>query len=63
MSHWYEIFSTGQTPGAGSYECLRCGKVVQLDDDEQLPRCPHCKQQSFSRNTDPPPTTSFLLCL
>ncbi|MFH2036945.1 MAG: hypothetical protein ABIJ45_11120 [Candidatus Zixiibacteriota bacterium] len=34
---------TGSKPGLGIYLCLRCGKLLRLDQkNDRLPPCPKC---------------------
>ena len=34
-------------PGKGKYRCLKCGFVIELDDNEELPLCPMCGFEEF----------------
>lgn len=35
--------NTGEKPGKGSYNCVKCGQKVVLDDNtDTLPPCPLC---------------------
>lgn len=36
--------SANTTPGAGNYQCTKCGYVVTLNSDtDKLPVCPKCR--------------------
>ncbi|TCO08352.1 zinc ribbon-containing protein [Natronoflexus pectinivorans] len=40
--------TTGEKPGTGDYKCTKCGKVVNLtDDNESLPVCPVCGHKEW----------------
>lgn len=40
--------TTGEKPGKGLYECIKCGQLVRLDDHtDTLPPCPSCNGTEF----------------
>lgn len=44
------VYDTGEkfATKAGKYKCLRCGKVITLDEDtDRLPPCPKCNGTEF----------------
>lgn len=42
------MYSTGEKPGTGTYQCTACGQLVNLDDhDDTLPPCPKCGETQF----------------
>ena len=42
------MYKTGQKPGKGSYRCVTCGTVVNLDDNKDtLPPCPSCNGTTY----------------
>ena len=45
-----KTYKTGDKPGKGSYQCLKCGKVITLSQDsEALPVCPVCKYTEWKK--------------
>lgn len=42
-------FSAGTLAGAGSFSCGECGFTVSLDPLEEVPYCPSCGSESFTR--------------
>jgi DNA-directed RNA polymerase subunit RPC12/RpoP len=44
-----ESIETGTLAGIGSFSCGRCGYVVNLANDDELPRCPGCGGTEFIR--------------
>ncbi|NLK72755.1 MAG: zinc ribbon-containing protein [Clostridiales bacterium] len=41
-------YSTGEKPGAGTYQCTKCGQIVVLDDStDTLPPCPKCNNTTY----------------
>lgn len=37
------MYTTGQKPGKGRYQCTKCGHIITLDDDtDTLPPCKSC---------------------
>ncbi len=45
-------YNTGEKPGAGDYECTKCGQIVTLDDNtDTLPPCPKptCHNTEFNK--------------
>lgn len=43
-------YSTGEKPGKGTYQCTKCGEIVNLDDDtDTLPPCPRCNNTTFRK--------------
>ncbi|MFR5047963.1 MAG: zinc ribbon-containing protein [Faecalispora sporosphaeroides] len=56
--YWYKIankggdtmYSTGEKPGKGNYQCTTCGEIVHLDDDtDTLPPCPKCNRTTYRK--------------
>lgn len=44
------MYTTGQKPGKGDYECTNCGFVLTLDDNtDTLPPCPNCSETEFNK--------------
>lgn len=44
------MYSTGEKPGKGTYQCISCGQKVVLDDqDDTLPPCPRCDKTQFTK--------------
>ncbi|MCI1640604.1 MAG: zinc ribbon-containing protein [Bacteroidales bacterium] len=44
------MYKTGEKPGKGWYRCLKCGKVIELNDDsDTLPPCPKCKGTEWTK--------------
>lgn len=41
------ICSTGDRPGEGTYKCYCCGSKVNLQDNEELPKCEGCGGTCF----------------
>ncbi len=42
--------SANQTPGAGNYQCTKCGLIVTLKSPtEKLPVCPKCRATEYIR--------------
>jgi DNA-directed RNA polymerase subunit RPC12/RpoP len=42
------MYSTGQKPGNGIYQCTKCGQIVRLDDNsDTLPPCPKCENTTY----------------
>ena len=42
------MFTTGQKPGKGTYQCVSCGQLVVLDDHtDTLPPCPKCGRTRY----------------
>jgi predicted RNA-binding Zn-ribbon protein involved in translation (DUF1610 family) len=46
-----ESFSAGTLAGAGSFRCDSCGFAVALQELDQVPTCPECGGQEFSRSS------------
>lgn len=43
-------YKTGDKPGKGSYRCLNCGYVVELENDgDTLPECPNCGHKVYEK--------------
>jgi hypothetical protein len=40
-------FTTGEFPGAGTYFCVECGSQLSIQEDDRLPSCPRCENESF----------------
>jgi predicted nucleic acid-binding Zn-ribbon protein len=40
---------SGTLAGIGSFQCEECGYVVNLANDDELPRCPGCGGTAFTR--------------
>jgi len=37
------MYKTGEKPGKGTYQCVKCGQRKVLDDhDDRLPPCTSC---------------------
>jgi DNA-directed RNA polymerase subunit RPC12/RpoP len=44
------MVSTGEKPGKGTYQCLRCGQLVELDNaTDELPPCPKCLYTEYQK--------------
>lgn len=42
------MYSTGEKPGIGTYQCVNCGTIIHLDDNtDTLPPCPKCDKTTF----------------
>ena len=40
--------SANQAPGAGNYQCTKCGLVVSINSPtEKLPVCPKCRATEY----------------
>jgi hypothetical protein len=44
-----ESIESGTLAGIGSFRCARCAYVVNLANDDELPRCPGCGGTEFVR--------------
>ena len=44
-----ESLTTGTLAGTGSFRCEECGYVVTLAAADELPACPGCHGENFSR--------------
>ena len=44
-----QSIESGTLAGIGSFQCGRCGYVVNLANDDALPRCPGCGGTEFER--------------
>jgi predicted RNA-binding Zn-ribbon protein involved in translation (DUF1610 family) len=44
-------FSTGVTPGAGTFFCVDCGSQLSLLETDALPECPRCGATDFRRDS------------
>jgi DNA-directed RNA polymerase subunit RPC12/RpoP len=44
-----DSFTSGMFVGTGSFRCIRCQYTLTLDGAEQLPVCPECGGQEFTR--------------
>ena len=57
VPHYYEsreevneMYTTGEKPGKGSYQCMVCGEIVVLDDNtDTLPPCPKCHNTTYRK--------------
>jgi len=37
------IYTEGENPGKGIYECIKCNQLIELDENSaKLPACPKC---------------------
>ena len=46
------MLKTGDIPGKGTYKCLKCGKIVTLENDtDALPVCPKMRQQNLDEGS------------
>ncbi len=44
------MLKTGDTPGKGTYKCLKCGKIITLENDtDALPVCPRCGNKTWEK--------------
>jgi FHA domain/Zinc-ribbon containing domain len=52
-----ESYSSGSSPGAGTFSCLDCSSHVSLRELDTLPECPRCGRSRFRRASmfDPSP--------
>ena len=46
-----ESIESGTLAGIGSFRCADCDYVVNLANDDALPRCPGCGGQEFVRTS------------
>ncbi len=44
-----KVILAGETPGAGDYRCLKCGYIITIADGEELPICPMCGFEQWSK--------------
>lgn len=44
-------YSTGATPGEGTFFCLICGSQLSLIETDRLPDCPRCGGSKFRRDS------------
>ena len=44
-----EAFSAGTLAGAGSFRCESCGYGIALQERDQVPACPECGGDTFTR--------------
>ncbi len=43
----HPVFKTGEKPGNGIYQCVKCGKfAICRSPEDILPNCPKCKVPS-----------------
>lgn len=43
-------YTTGEKPGKGTYQCIKCTAIVRLDDNtDTLPPCPKCNGTEFKK--------------
>ncbi len=40
----------------GNFHCDSCGERVQVDQGEEIPRCPNCGNDSYDARTGEPGT-------
>ena len=44
------MYSTGEKPGKGRYQCTNCYEVITLDDNsDRLPPCPKCDGSKWNK--------------
>lgn len=42
------MYTTGEKPGIGTYQCVKCGTTVYLNDaTDTLPPCPKCHNTNY----------------
>jgi hypothetical protein len=46
-----ESFTTGMSPGHGTFFCVDCGSQLSLLESDELPGCPGCGGSSFQRDS------------
>jgi predicted RNA-binding Zn-ribbon protein involved in translation (DUF1610 family) len=46
-----EAFSAGTLVGAGSFRCDSCGFAIACQEGDQVPACPECGGEGFSRSS------------
>jgi predicted RNA-binding Zn-ribbon protein involved in translation (DUF1610 family) len=44
-------FSAGTLAGAGCFRCGKCGFAVALHERDEVPACPHCGGEDFTRSS------------
>ncbi len=44
-----DAVKTGTAPGEGKYVCLKCGEYVHVKEAEELPKCPTCGEDSYTK--------------
>lgn len=42
-------YKSGEKPGSGSYQCTKCGYVITVSDDQELPVCPKCGNKKWKK--------------
>lgn len=44
------LYTTGEKPEKGVYQCTSCGTQVRLDDNsDTLPPCPSCSKTTYRK--------------
>ncbi|HEU4392092.1 MAG TPA: FHA domain-containing protein [Solirubrobacterales bacterium] len=44
-------YSTGATPGEGTFFCLGCGSQLSMQETDELPGCPRCGGSQYRRDS------------
>lgn len=44
-------YSTGATPGEGTFFCLICGSQLSMQETDELPDCPRCGGSQYRRDS------------
>jgi hypothetical protein len=44
-------YSTGATPGEGTFYCLACGSQLSMQETDELPDCPRCGSGRYCRDS------------
>lgn len=44
-------YSTGATPGEGTFFCLSCGSQLSMQETDELPDCPRCGSSQYRRDS------------
>ncbi len=43
------LLRRGENHGKGEYTCINCNADVIVNDEQELPYCPHCHAEEFIR--------------
>jgi len=45
----YHVYTSGDIAGPGTFVCDQCGKQIAFKSTSQIPSCPSCQGEKFSR--------------